>query len=258
MSQAYVVALERSTSSRDPSGPCPTVDVLVRLASALQLHPVDMLGGSLLVAGPHILYVVDGDGGEVFDTARVQEPDVDVWVSAGRRRDPAGALPHIAIHPPGDVDYRSDCVSAVIRRDLNGLGPVVEGLRVGVVFSDDDSTLLGARERLLSIEHDWPAIVSSAAWAASALSATAVCVYELDVLQRMESPLDATLELIGSHDTVWLSNGRTTCRGRSASLRVLQSLRPPRTRADEWRRSCVRHLGRVGTAGARARGSSSR
>ena len=257
MSQAYVVALERSTSSRDPSGPCPSVDVLVRLASALQLHPADLLDGSLFAAGPHVLYVVDGDGREIFDTARVQVPDVDVWVSAGRRRDPTRA-PHINIHPPGEADYRSDRVSAVIRRDFGELGPVVRGLRVGVVASDDDATLLGARDRLLSIEHDWQSMVSSAAWAADALSATAVCVYELDVLQRMESPLEATLELIGSHDTVWLSNGQTTRRGRSASLGVLQALRPPRARADEWRRSCVRHLGRVGTIGTQSRRRSSR
>lgn len=252
VSQAYVVALERSTSSRDRTGPCPSVDVLVGLASALQLHPVELLSGSLLAAGSHILYVVDGAGREIFDTARAQVPDADVWVSAGRRRGPSRTVPHLSIHPEGEADYRAEGVTAVIRSGFAGLAPVVYGRHVGVVFSDEDSTLLGARDRLLSIERDWQSIVSSAAWAADAATATAVCVYELDVLQRMEPTLETALDLIASHDTVVLSDGRTVSRGRSASLRVLHRLRPAHTRADEWRRSCARRLDEVVTAGAQS------
>lgn len=248
LSQSYVVALERSTSSRDASGPAPTVTAVVALATALRVHPADLLGTALLQAGPHVLYVVDGDGRGIFDTARRRLGAIDVWLSAGARQDAredgAPATPHINIHSPGDLTYRRDRVSATIHQELLDLRSVVARQRVGIVFSDVDTALLGATSDLLAMEHEWQTLVSSAGWSSEAESVTAVCVYELDVLMRMDSPLPTTLELFDSHEEVWFSDEHQTCAGRTASMRVLQRLRPSRTRASEWRETCARHLDR--------------
>lgn len=226
------------------------MEVLAGLASALRLDPKDLLASSLRRAGPHVLYVVEGEGQGLFDTARDQSTDIDVWLSAGRRRDPAGAMPHIEIHPARDVSYRTDGVTETIRHGFARHASLVRGRRVGVVFSDVDSTMLDARDELLAIEHEWPSIVSPAAWAAGAESATAVCVYEMDVLRRMESPLAASLDLMESHDSVWFSMKRGFDRGRHAALRVLQRLRPPDVAAEVWRRTCAERFDRRTAAGA--------
>jgi len=245
VSQSYVVALEGSRSSRDASGPCPTVDVLTRLASALGVEPWVLLRPSLRRPGPHVLWVVEDDGASMFDVAKSFVKDVDVWVSAGSRGDTAEPVNHIRLHSDDATSYDRDQVAAAIDGGLAAMAPQIDGQRLGLVFSEHDSVLLGATDAVLDVEHEWSALVGQAAWSAGAQPAWTLCVYELEVLRQMTDPLDACLDLMRSHDTIWTSKGRTLHRNRAASMRVLQRMRPPRTRADDWRRVCTRQLDRV-------------
>ena len=123
-----------------------------------------------------------------------------------------------------------------------------KGRRVGLAFSEPDSVLLGSTDEVLKAEHDWKAMVSRSLWAVDAEPTATLCVYELEVVRRMPDPLEASLDLIRSHDSVWTVNGEKTSRGRRAAMRLLQGVRPPERRADEWRLACARHLDRLTAA----------
>ena len=242
VSQPYVVALESSKSSRDPSGPCPTVDVLVNFASALQLHPSELLRWSLRQAGPHVLLVTDDEGSDVVGIVGSHVEKVDVWVSAGTDTSYEGRGPHIDLHTTGQEPYQLDKIGATLRSGLSEFSSEVKDRRVGLVFSESDSVLLGSTDEVLEAEHHWQAMVSRSVWAANAEPSAIVCVYNLDVVRRMHDPLAASLDLIQSHDLIWTAKGHRLSRGRAAAMRLLQGVRPPGTRADDWRHTCAQHL----------------
>jgi transcriptional regulator with XRE-family HTH domain len=248
VSQSYVVALEGSRSSRDVTGPSPTIDVLAGLASALEIEPWALLEPALRRAGPHVLLVVEDDGEGLFDAARSAIRDVDLWVSAGRRRDPDHPRPHLSLCSGTGDRYDRDQVAAGLQADLAALNPLVDGRRLGLVFSEREEVLLAATEDVLEIEQVWSAMVGRAVWSAGAHPAWTLCVYELDVLQRMGDPVAASLDLMSSHDRVWTTKRRTVHRGRTACTRVLRPMRPPGTRADHWREVCARHIDRLAAA----------
>jgi transcriptional regulator with XRE-family HTH domain len=245
VSQSYVVALEGSRSSRDTTGPSPTIDVLAGLASALEVEPSALLEPALRRAGPHVLLVVEDDGEGLFDAAQSAIRDVDLWVSAGRRRDPRHPGPHLSLSVGPRHRYDRNQVAAGLEGDLAALAPVVDGQRLGLVFSEREEVLLSATENVLEVEHEWSAIVGRAVWSAGAHPAWTLCVYELDVLQQMGDPVAASLDLMGSHDQVWTTKGRTVHRGRTACTRVLKRMRPPGTPTDHWRAECARHVDRL-------------
>jgi transcriptional regulator with XRE-family HTH domain len=247
VSQSYVVALEGSRSSRDAAGPSPTIDVLARLASALGTEPAALLAPSVHRSGPHVLLVVEDDGASLFGVAKSFAADVDTWVTAGHRRDTAEADHHIALHLDASGPYDHGEVALAIDHGLATLSPVIDGQRLGLIFSEDPSVLIEETAAVLDAEHDWSAMVSRAACSAGARSAWNLCVYELDVLRQMTDPLAASLELIRSHDTVWTTSGSSLHRNRAASMRLLQHLRPPRTSAEHWRQICTKQLDRIST-----------
>ena len=247
VSQAYVVALEGSRSSRNTSGPCPTVEVLVGFALALGLHPVELLGSSLRDAGPHVLLVPTVPDSDAMGFARSQSAEVDVWLSAGVDADEHRG-DHIDLHPDGDVEYRLENVRTALHTGLADLRKSVKDRRIGLVFSESDAALLGSTKAVLEAEDHWHQMVSRAAWSALAEPAAVVCKYDLDTVGRMADPMAASLHLIQSHDEVYVTSGRRTARGRTASMRLLQSLRPPGTSADEWRQTCASHLDRLTAA----------
>ena len=245
VSQSYVVALEGSRSSRDVAGPRPTIDLVVRLASALRVEPTALLAPFMHRSGPHVLVVVEDDGAGLFEAATALADGVDTWVSAGHRRSPAGPARHIELHGDQAATYDAEAVDAALRGGLAALGPAVNGERVGIVFSESPSVLLDDTEAVLHAEHRWSAMVGDAVCAAGGRPAWNLCVYELDVLRRMADPFAASLDLIRSHDTVWTTNGTAVRRHRAASMRLLQHFRPEHTRADHWRQVCRKQLDRI-------------
>jgi len=248
VSQAYVVALEGSKSSRDSSGPCPTVEVLVSFAAALRLHPSELLQSSLRRSGPHVLLVTEGAGTVELEAVISQVEGVGMWITAGERTDLGGRWPHIDLHSTDEPGYALDTIAVELRRGLSDLSSQATGRRVGLVFSEPDSVLLGSTEEVLAVEHHWKAMVSRSLWAVDAEPTATLCVYELEVVRRMQDPLEASLDLIRSHDSVWTVSGERTSRGRRAAMRLLQGVRPPERRADEWRLACTQHLDRLTAA----------
>lgn len=248
VSQAYVVALEGSRSSRDSSGPCPTVEVLVGFARALGLHPVELLKSSLRQAGPHVLLVTGDSASDPMGLARSQFATVDAWLSAGE--DAPGELSgdHLDLHPDGDGPYRLQDISAALQSGLTEMRATLEGRSIGLVFAESDATLLGSTEAVLEAERHWHQMVSRSVWAVKAEPAATVCTYDLGTIRRMADPLAASLDLIQSHDDIYVAKGQKTSRGRTAAMRLLQNLRPTGTRAAEWRRACANHLDQLTAA----------
>ena len=245
VSQSYVVALEGSRSSRDGVGPVPTIDVLVRLASALGQTPTDLLSQATAASGPHVLLIVDSATTLAAHVTTTLVDGVDTWISAGERADTVTSGHHIDLHHAKANAYKPEAVAAAIERGLHGLSPSVAGKRVGVVFSESAQVLLGSTDTIVDFEHDWGHVVSRAAWSAGALVAWNICVYELDVIKRMSDPLRCSLDLITSHDTVWTTNGHTVLRNRDGAMRLLRHLRPTNTAAADWRAFCHEQLQQI-------------
>lgn len=245
MSQSYVVALEGSRSSRDATGPSPTIGVLAGLATALETEPSVLIAGSLLRSGPHVLVVVEDETALLSPAARSVAGDVDLWVSAGARTDPSAFAAHLPLRPDADAPYDLAEIGPTIDRGVAGIDPAVEGRRLGLVFSETPSVLVDETDAVLAAEREWSAMVSRSVWAAGAHPAWNLCVYELDVLRRTADPFAASLDLIRSHDTVWMTSGTKLHRERAASMRLLQQLRPNGAAAAEWRRFCSGELDRI-------------
>lgn len=252
ISQAYVVALEGSTSSRGPVGPCPSVQVLVAIASALGLEPAEFMGRGLRPVGRHVLLVIDDESVDLLAIARDVGGDVETWVTSGHLT--AGSdTPHIGLRPTGHIAWDLDVVGPTIHAGLQGLGEVVRDRRVGIVFSDYGPDLVQGGESLLSIERDWAGLISSAAWAAGARSAASICIYQQDALSRMDLALDTTLDLISSHEAVCVNEEGKTLTGQPATTRLLERLRPRHETPSQWRQTCARRLRQTGTGPDRPR-----
>lgn len=236
VSQAYVVALEGSRSSRDPFGPSPTIDVVARLATALGTEPAVLLDPSLRRSGPHVLVIVEDDGDGLFELLHSRLGNVDGWVSAGNRKaTPAGH--HIRLHDGRPSSYRRERIAASIHDGLAELAPTLHGQRVGMVFSETPSVLLHATDAVMAVEGEWCELVADAVRAAGAEPAWNLCVYELDVLRQMPDPIATSTQLIGCHDTVWCTRGNSVLRDRAAASRLFEQLHPPTTRPHRSRRA---------------------
>lgn len=226
VSQAYVVAVEGSRSSRDPYGPCPTVDVVTRLATALGTNPADLLASAWRSTGPHVLVVIEHDVDSPFDVLSAATDAVDLWVSAGHRRAAPGSL-HVSLHDDEPTAYGRDTVEKALATGLAALTPAVDGQRLGLIFSESDSILLDATDTVLELEHGWCELTDRQVRAAGAQTAWNLCLYDLDVLRRMVDPVSTSQSLIASHDTVWTLDGRTLRRDRPAAKRLLELVGAP-------------------------------
>ncbi len=233
VSQPYVIALEGSRSSRDVYGPCPTVDVVARLATALAVEPTVLLASALRRSGPHVLVVVEDDGEQLFEVLRSQVGDVDTWVSAGHRH--TAEWPHVALHDGHAESYDRGSVGAALRTGLSMLTPEIGGRRVGLVFSESPAILRKATGTVLALEHDWCDLVANRLRSTGAELAWNLCVYELDVLGQLDDPCAVGDELIATHDMVWCTRGRTVTRGRRAAaglqIHLREARRPARSQA---------------------------
>lgn len=242
VSQSYVVALEGSRSSRDERGPSPTIDVVLRLAAALQLEPTALVARAVRESGPHILCVAEDSAESLLTSLFATIDDVDTWVTAGERCDPMGRHEHLSLHAGDASAFDAQAVALAIEEELLGLGTTIEGRRLAMVFSEPESILAEATDAILAVEHDWSRMVSNAVWTAGAHPAWNVCVYELAAIQQMTDPLAACLDLIRTHDAVWTARGDALETQDGGQFRLLQHLRPAGMARRQWHEQCERAL----------------
>jgi len=243
VAQSYVVALEGSRSSRDERGPSPTIDVVLRLAAALQLEPTALVARAVREGGPHILCVAEDSAESLLISLIAAIDDVDTWVTAGERCNPMGRFEHLSFHAGDASAFDAQAVAMAIEEELLGLGTTIEGRRLGMVFSES-TILTETTDAILEVEHDWSRMVSNAVWTAGAHPAWNVCVYELATIQQMTDPLAACLELIHTHDAVWTARDNALETKDGGQFRLLQHLRPAGMGRRQWREQCERELAR--------------
>ena len=108
---------------------------------------------------------------------------------------------------------------------------------MGLVFAETSDVMSALDDPLtvIAFEHQWAEIVTDAAASVGAHAAWNVCVYEIGALKALEDPVDAALELMRSHDTLWAARRSEVANGASAARRILGRLRPATVTRGAWR-----------------------
>lgn len=242
LSQPYVVALERARDGDTSRSPVPSVEVIARLAHALGFDPLELARLALRPAGRHVLLVVE-------DTAHCPlhhavaavacEPDRWIWAASGAGPHNAETADHLSIdlRRDGPTAYEPDRIAASLVTELQAHRPDVNGRHLGLVFADTSKVMMSLTDPqvVVDFEHRWHHEVTSAALSVGAHAAWNVCVYESGALSALPTPLDATVDLLRSHDTVWSAQRDTVITGAAAARRILSRLRPAGTHAAAWR-----------------------
>ncbi len=236
VSQAYIVALERAARVGPAvTGPSPTIEVLIRLADALGLSPAQLFAAALAQPSRHVLLVVEDDVRSPLEHARMaSSSSVDAWVVAGPTPD---ADHTISLRRDRRRTYDPVLITEALGAELERLGPELAGCRLALVFSEISELVMALDdpEPLISFEHQWSEVVTSATAGINARAAWNVCVYELGALRSLPDPAGSTLDLLRSHDLVWAARGREVTPGAPAARRVLRQLCPDGTTSRAWR-----------------------
>ena len=242
VSQAYVVALERNSVDMPP--PTPTVEVLVRLAAAMDRDPLDLFAACLRVRSRHVVLVTDVVTDETLAQA-VGASGADecawVWASSGASV-PTAARHRIDLRRTAGTSYRPARIRQALQRELEHLGDLRDE-ELGFVFAETSAVMdsLDDPSVLLEFEQHWGQVVDDAAQRVGADAAWNVCVYELDRVRHLPDPVKAVVDLIRCHDDIWSGDGASVLVGGAATREVLRSLRPTGVRSAGWR-SHVDHL----------------
>lgn len=219
ISQAYVVALEAGQRT-------PTIDVLARLADAISVEPADLLRRSLRQRARHVLLVVDHPHTAAMKAAtRFARHDVDQWVWASSSGHTPAEAPHrIDLRRSARRGYRPADIARSLERELQTIEPSSAADRLGLVFADTSSVMCALPDPsvVTDFEHGWADVVDTAVTANGLTAAVNVCVYRFDDLRSLPEPVDATLDIIRSHDTVWSAHGRHLACGDAAVQQVLR------------------------------------
>lgn len=242
ISQPYVVALERSRTYALRNGSTPTIDVVARLAEALDIEPVDLFASALRRRGRHVLLVVEDDERSPLAHARtITQSSVDTWIwaatSEAKRLPESDAQHSIDLRRDGHHAYEPDRIARSLSHELEQLGGALGGRHVGLVFADTSDVMsrLDDPRTVISFEHRWAGVVTEAASAVGAHAAWNVCVYEIDALRVLAEPVEATLDLIRSHDAVWAPRGTHVKTGTGGARWILERLRPQKISRNAWR-----------------------
>ncbi len=241
LSQPYIVALERARSAERAPGPTPTVDVVVRLASALGLDAVALFTAGLRPVGRHVFMVVDESSpATILHAQRASNSTTTTWISVGSpiESTPRQATDLHAIQLRRTIDghYHPQTVAESLTAELHALRHAIGGAEIGLVFADTSKvmTSLDDPDTITRFEHRWATVVDQAAAAAEAHAAWNVCVYEIDALRSLSDPVAATLDLMRSHDATWSARRSRVTTGVEASTTVLERLRPTGAKTAEW------------------------
>ncbi len=260
ISQPYVVALEHPGGPGGRRGPTPTVDVVAGLAHALRVDPTELFAAALRPAGHHVLLVVDGDQRTPLEHAlRAVTDQVDTWVYApapSLAKDRVVVDDHqvISLHRNRAGNYEASQVARTLGAELTRLdgavGGGLAGRRLGLVFDEMSEVLstLAEPDRVVAFEYQWAVTVTTAARAVGSYAAWNICAYRLDALQKLDHPLDSTLELIRSHDTVWAAFDDKLIAGQRGARRLLDRLRPATVSRKAWAAATAAQLSGVPVA----------
>ena len=234
VSQPYVVALERA--ARGVDGPTPTIDVLVRLAAALDLSADELFTAGLRLRASHVLLVTEGSAERAVEMVRaVTATSSDAWVVAtsdGSLQSPR-AMP--ALHPCGHDTHADDhqpwrydpaAVAAALAVALGTHAEALGDSEVGMLFADTSQALAGVcnPEAVLNFEHRWGHIVDRTAADVGMRPRWNVCRHQPSLLRRLPDPLAAARELIASHDDVWVDRDGDVLVGQEAAAAFLTDL----------------------------------
>ena len=223
ISQAYVVALEAGQRT-------PTIDVLARLAEAISAEPAHLLRRSLRQRARHVMLVVDHPHTAAMKAAtRFARHEVDQWVWASSSGHTPAEVPHrIDLRRGTRRGYRPVDIARSLGRELQSIQLPSDTDRLGLVFADTSSVMCALPDPsvVTDFEHGWADVVDTAVTANGLTAAVNVCVYRLDDLRSLPESVDATLDIIRSHDTVWSAHGRRFASGDDAVQQVLRLVAP--------------------------------
>ena len=146
LSQPYIVALERARSAERAPGPTPTVDVVVRLASALGLDAVALFTAGLRPVGRHVFMVVDESSpATILQARRASNSTTMQWISVGSPIDsaPRRATELLAIQLRRTIDghYHPQAVAESLTAELHALSNEIGGADIGIVFADTSKVM---------------------------------------------------------------------------------------------------------------------
>jgi transcriptional regulator with XRE-family HTH domain len=257
ISQAYVVRLERAGRPGAHQRPTPTVDVLARLAQALRLTPADLLQRVLRYTGRHVLLVTEDRRRSPLDHARARVGgSVDSWLSATSQPTPLPTTHRTGPNGQRSINLRRGAPQAYDPQEIAGsladelrvLADDLHGREIGLVFPEVSRVMqtLAEPRRVIDFEHRWADVVSSAASSVGAHAAWNVCVYEIGALRSLPDPVEAALDLMRSHDTIWSARGHDVAAGPTAAGRILRHLRPTGVSQASWRATTGRLVTQLG------------
>jgi transcriptional regulator with XRE-family HTH domain len=239
ISQPYVVALERARGADAPRTPTPAIDVVARLADALGFGLAGLASAALRRSSRHVVLVLDGDHRHPLSHVRELTGDDDsewVWASSGSADLPRHAAHRIDLRRDTGREYRPADIARSLHRELTAIANEVDGRRLGLVFPETSEVMasLDDPSTILDFERGWGDEVARATEAAGGHAVWNVCIYDIGALRGLDQPVDATLELIRNHDTIWSAGRSHHAAGAAAASHVLQRLRPAGTGTSDW------------------------
>lgn len=262
ISPAYVTAIESGRSPSTGRPPVVSLDVVTRLAAALELDIGALVASAGSPAGDprHVLAFIAAPppDGLLAALDRVLGDGVDHWLHVA---DPRGEVPvdgprattrrfALGARPYATQELDADALLEAVEREVAALAPQHRGRRVGLLIADCSAVMRYLHDAAseVDLEQTWhPAIERMWQRHLGAPVAADVCAYAQDDLAALGLTIDqlaTAVDLVERHDRVLLVDGDAIVSGAPAIRRVLDQARPAGASADAW--------GRLTAAAARA------
>lgn len=207
ISQPYVVALERArnTSSKTKKTPTPTVDVVARLAYALQIDARELFDKAMQIAGRHVLLVVDDSAPtplQIIKHAAINQPDL--WLCAEKSGD-------INLRQTKSNKYKPTDIIHALDAEMQRLRSEIATQKIGLIFSETSEAMSEVQNphAVIKFEHKWADVVDKATSAVGARATFNVCVYKISDLNTLAEPHKVFNELVKVHDELWTYTNST-------------------------------------------------
>jgi transcriptional regulator with XRE-family HTH domain len=255
ISPAYVTAIETGRNPATGRPPAPSIQVVRRLAAALDLDASDLLdqiGAPATGAGhEHVLLYCLGrsHGGVLALVDRLFGSGVDHWLYIADPREhevvdldgrvavtrwELGAFPYEAHH------LEPSAVLTALDGAVRSLSPAQAGRRVGIASADSSAVMRWVQDAAaeVALERTWHRHVNEACIRhLGTQAAIDVCVYDHEDIQALGLTIDhmaTALSLIQDHDQVFVWDDGETISGPLAIRRILQCARPAGVSPNAW------------------------